>query len=163
MLSRRFWPSHERGYVGYAEGAVKILALDVGATTGWAYGCPGAPTLYGVEVFEGTRTERLGSFLAWLTLQLGMETYRNLGLVVCRRPAASDMTGVVEAMCQEYGVGTVAADAQIVKSFVAKGHTATGAVIAAIRRRGYKPECQHDANALAVLTYARATIEREAA
>ena len=142
---------------------MKILALDLGATSGWAYGCPGKTTRYGVEVFEGTRTERLGSFLAWLSLQLGRDMDRDLDVVVYRRPAASDMAGVVEAMCQEYGVGTVAADAQIVKRYVAKGHAAKSAVVAAIRRRGYEPECQHDANALAVLTYARATIEREAA
>ena len=57
---------------------MKILALDLGSTTGWAYGCPGKPTRYGVEVFKGTRTERLGAFLAWLTAQLGMETYSDL-------------------------------------------------------------------------------------
>ena len=142
---------------------MKILALDLGATMGWAYGCPGKPTRFGVEVFEGTRTERLGSFLSWLSLRLGMETYRDLDVVVYRRPAASDMAGVIEAKCQKHGVGTVAADAQIVKRYVAKGHAAKGAVVAAIRRRGYKPECQHDANALAVLTYARATIVSEAA
>ncbi len=37
---------------------MKILALDLGVTTGWAYGCPGKPTRYGVEVYEGTCTER---------------------------------------------------------------------------------------------------------
>ena len=101
--------------------------------------------------------------MSWLSRRLDMDMYRDLDVVVCRRPAASDMVGVVEAMCQEHGVGTVAADAQIIKKYVAKGYAATGAVLAAIRRRGYEPECQHDAAALAVLVFARATIVKEAA
>ncbi len=151
---------------------MKILALDLGATTGWAFGCPGKPTRYGVEEFTGTRTERLGAFLSWLTLQLGMEIYRDLDVVVYERPFARGaaairslwgMAGVVEAVSQEHGVAVVDAEVQTVKKFVAKGHAAKHAVIAAMRRRGYEPEGEHDADALAVLTYAKATIVREAA
>ena len=67
---------------------MKILALDLGSTTGWAYGCPGKPTRYGVEVFKGTRTERLGSFTTWLNRLLGMELDRGLDVVVYERPFA---------------------------------------------------------------------------
>ena len=151
---------------------MKILALDLGATTGWAYGCPGKPTRYGVEVFNGTRTERLGSFMARLNRLLSMELYRDLDVVVYERPFARGlhatrslwgMAGVVEAACQLNRVAVVDAEVQTVKKFVARGGATKGDVIAAMRRRGYQPEGEHDADALAVLTYAKATIVKEAA
>lgn len=158
---------------------MNILALDLGSKLGWAvsYGknADGSPDLlHGTVEFKTGRYE--GGGMRWLRFRKWLDTMHDehgpIGAVYfeeVRRHAGTDAAHMyggflahLTAWCEKrevpyqgIPVGTIK------KSWTGKGNANKDAMIAEARARGFKPETDNDADAIALLLCVQA--EREAA
>lgn len=146
---------------------ITILALDLGTTTGWAMRLADGVVASGTMEFRSGRYEgggmRFLRFRSWLDHLLdGAKTIDLIHFEEVRRHAGTDAAHIyggflahLSAWCelkhipyQGVPVGTIKRHA------TGKGNAGKDAVIAAMRARGFNPEDDNEADALAVLTWA---------
>lgn len=144
-----------------------ILALDLGTTTGWAMRLADGVVVSGTMEFRSGRYEgggmRFLRFRSWLDHLLdGAKTIDLIHFEEVRRHAGTDAAHIyggflahLSAWCelkhipyQGVPVGTIKRHA------TGKGNAAKDAVIAAMRSKGFNPEDDNEADALAILTWA---------
>lgn len=144
-----------------------ILALDLGTTTGWAMRLADGVVVSGTLDFRSGRYEgggmRFLRFRSWLDHLL--DSAKTIDLVhfeEVRRHAGTDAAHLyggflahLSAWCelkhipyQGVPVGTIKRHA------TGKGNAGKDAVIAAMRSKGFNPEDDNEADALAILTWA---------
>ena len=146
---------------------ITILALDLGTTTGWAMRLADGVVVSGTMEFRSGRYEgggmRFLRFRSWLDHLLdGAKAIDLIHFEEVRRHAGTDAAHIyggflahLSAWCefkhipyQGVPVGTIKRHA------TGKGNAGKDAVIAAMRARGFNPEDDNEADALAVLTWA---------
>ncbi|MGE4278689.1 MAG: crossover junction endodeoxyribonuclease RuvC [Magnetospirillum sp.] len=146
---------------------ITILALDLGTTTGWAMRLADGVVVSGTMEFRSGRYEgggmRFLRFRSWLDHLLdGAKTIDLIHFEEVRRHAGTDAAHIyggflahLSAWCelkhipyQGVPVGTIKRHA------TGKGNAAKDAVIAAMRSKGFNPEDDNEADALAILTWA---------
>lgn len=146
---------------------ITILALDLGTTTGWAMRLADGVVVSGTMEFRSGRYEgggmRFLRFRSWLDHLLdGAKTIDLIHFEEVRRHAGTDAAHIyggflahLSAWCelkhipyQGVPVGTIKRHA------TGKGNAAKEVVIAAMRARGFNPEDDNEADALAILTWA---------
>ena len=144
-----------------------ILALDLGTTTGWAMRLADGSVVSGTMEFKPGRYEgggmRFLRFRSWLDhLEFAAKTIDLLHFEEVRRHAGTDAAHIyggflahLTAWCelknipyQGVPVGTIKRHA------TGKGNAGKEAVIAAMRSKGFSPEDDNEADALAILTWA---------
>ncbi|CAA7614985.1 crossover junction endodeoxyribonuclease RuvC [Magnetospirillum sp. SS-4] len=144
-----------------------ILALDLGTTTGWAMRLADGAVVSGTMEFKPGRYEgggmRFLRFRSWLDHLLdGARTIDLLHFEEVRRHAGTDAAHIyggflahLAAWCelkqipyQGVPVGTIKRHA------TGKGNAGKDAVIAAMQARGFNPEDDNEADALAILSWA---------
>ena len=146
---------------------ITILALDLGTTTGWAMRLADGVVVSGTMEFRSGRYEgggmRFLRFRSWLDHLLdGAKAIDQIHFEEVRRHAGTDAAHIyggflahLSAWCelkhipyQGVPVGTIKRHA------TGKGNAGKDAVIAAMRSKGFNPEDDNEADALAVLTWA---------
>jgi len=144
-----------------------ILALDLGSTTGWAMRLADGIIVSGTMEFRPGRFEgggmRFLRFRSWLDhLEAGAKAIDLVHFEEVRRHAGTDAAHLyggflahLSAWCelkqipyQGVPVGTIKRHA------TGKGNAGKDAVIAAMRSKGFNPEDDNEADALAILTWA---------
>jgi hypothetical protein len=144
-----------------------ILALDLGQCTGWAVRNRDGAIASGVHEFRPGRFD--GGGMIWLRfrgwLQELEETSGGVGVVVfeeVRRhagTAASHAYGgwlaILTAWCEHYGIPYQGVPVGTIKRHIAgKGSADKAAVIDAVRKLGFSPADDNEADALALLHWA---------
>jgi hypothetical protein len=149
-----------------------ILALDLGTTTGWAMRLADGSVVSGTMEFKPGRYEgggmRFLRFRSWLDhLEFAAKKIDLLHFEEVRRHAGTDAAHIyggflahLTAWCelkhipyQGVPVGTIKRHA------TGKGNAGKEAVIAAMRSKGFNPEDDNEADALAILSWAIDTQE----
>jgi hypothetical protein len=144
-----------------------ILALDLGTTTGWAMRLADGSVVSGTMEFKPGRYEgggmRFLRFRSWLDhLEFAAKKIDLLHFEEVRRHAGTDAAHIyggflahLTAWCelkhipyQGVPVGTIKRHA------TGKGNAGKEAVIAAMRSKGFNPEDDNEADALAILSWA---------
>jgi len=141
-----------------------ILALDLGTTTGWAMRLADGSIVSGTMEFKPGRYEGGGMrFRSWLDhLEFAAKKIDLLHFEEVRRHAGTDAAHIyggflahLTAWCelksipyQGVPVGTIKRHA------TGKGNAGKEAVIAAMRSKGFNPEDDNEADALAILSWA---------
>lgn len=144
-----------------------ILALDLGTTTGWAMRLADGSVVSGTMEFKPGRYEgggmRFLRFRSWLDhLEFAAKTIDLLHFEEVRRHAGTDAAHIyggflahLTAWCelkhipyQGVPVGTIKRHA------TGKGNASKDMVIAAMKVRGFNPEDDNEADALAILSWA---------
>ncbi|MFY2608251.1 hypothetical protein [Achromobacter ruhlandii] len=152
---------------------VNILALDLGTKLGWAVRARDGAVWHGTEVFTprkswtpGQRWLRARSFVTDLVVRhqvhaiayedvkrhVGTDAAHAYGAFLCLVQMVADSH---RAALMPVGVGTIK------KHWTGKGNADKAAMEAQARARGFRPESDNDADALAILHWAVAQ-ERKA-
>lgn len=144
------------------------LALDLGTVTGWAMRTADGHTVSGTESFKPGRFEGGGMrylrFRRWLT-ELKATT-DGLGAVYfeeVRRHAGVDAAhayggflATLTAWCEHHGIPYSGVPVGTIKRHATgKGNADKAAMLAAARAMGHEPADDNEADALALLSYAR--------
>lgn len=152
---------------------VNILALDLGTKLGWAVRARDGAVWHGTEVFTprkswtpGQRWLRARSFVTDLVVRhqvhaiayedvkrhVGTDAAHAYGAFLCLVQMVADSH---RAALMPVGVGTIK------KHWTGKGNADKDAMLAQARARGFRPDSDNDADALAILHWAVAQ-ERKA-
>ena len=147
-----------------------ILALDLGTTTGWALSPPGGPIASGTVSFRPSRYDGGGMrylrFRNWLNQLLqGGDVIQAVYFEEVRRHVGTDAAHVfggllatLTAWCEEHGIAYQGVPVGTIKRFATgKGNADKAAMIAALRERGFSPTDDNEADAIAILLWAKAT------
>jgi len=143
---------------------MRIIAFDLGKNMAFAINLNGIQT--GRITFDGIRSHRQGKLLDWLQT-LPWEKY---DAVIYETPFARGrdatrslwgIAGVIEAVASKHYKPVVDAAVPTIKKF-ATGHgkASKEEMIAAARKFGYRGENEHEADAVCLLCYAEANLER---
>ncbi len=143
-----------------------VLALDLGTTTGWAMRLVDNAIVSGTMAFRPGRYEgggmRFLRFRSWLdALDTQASGIRAIFFEEVRRHAGTDAAHIyggflahLTAWCETRRIAYQGVPVGTIKRHVAgKGNAAKEAVIAAIRARGFAPEDDNEADALAILLW----------
>jgi Holliday junction resolvasome RuvABC endonuclease subunit len=144
-----------------------ILALDLGATTGFAIAGADGGITSGTAEFRLDRWQSGGMrflrFKRWLTEmkhQAGgfdlvvYEQVRNHAGVDAAH-AFGGWLAILTAWCDHHDIAYQGVPVGTIKRFIArKGNADKAAVIAAVRARGFNPQDDNEADALAILLWA---------
>jgi crossover junction endodeoxyribonuclease RuvC len=150
----------------------KILALDLGTTTGWALRAPATPITHGFVSFKSQRFEGGGMrylrFGRWLTeLKATVAAPEGLGAVYfeeVRRHLGVDAAHVyggllatITAWCEHHQIPYQGVPVGTIKKHATgRGNAGKAEVIAAMRAQGYAVRDDNEADALALLHWALA-------
>jgi Holliday junction resolvasome RuvABC endonuclease subunit len=144
---------------------VKIIAFDLGSTMAWATNVPNI-TAVGSFKFEGTRVIRLTAIAAWLQ-PLSWNAFE---IVVYETPfvRGRDATrvlwgiaGLLEAVVTAQGLPIVDVAVPTIKKFATgSGRAFKVDMIKAAQKFGYSGNNEHEADAVCLLHYAIANLER---
>ena len=141
-----------------------ILSIDIGTTTGWCLRANGA-TVSGSLDLKGERHEGAGMrfvrFKAWL---MKMHADAELKAVFYEDVQAhkghyagqvyAGLRAVLMTFCEENNIPYGGIGVQKIKKFVTgKGNAGKDAVISAVRKFGYSPCDDNEADAIALLLY----------
>ena len=138
-----------------------ILALDLGTTTGWAL--QGTPILSGVWSLKGRRHD--GGGMRFVRFRYHLETMHHLHPItrvayeevrMHRGVDAAHIYGGLQAVltswCESEKIPYEAIHyAHIKRHMTGKGNANKEAMIAAVRAKGFKPEDDNEADAIALL------------
>ena len=153
---------------------LKIIALDLGKNFAWASNRI-APTVKGLRVgcrvFEGQRAHRLGELLVFLQATLDVEARAGrVSAIVYETPFARGrdatrslwgIAGIIEACATNAGLPVVDVAVPTIKKFATgDGRGSKEAMTAAAKKFGYKGDNEHEADAVCLLRYAEANLER---
>jgi len=147
-----------------------ILALDLGSTTGWAIRNSRCRILHGTAEFRPNRFEGGGMrylrFGKWLdqTLEItgGIDA---IHYEEVRRHAGTDASHVyggllatLTAWCEDRSIPYGGVPVGTIKRFATgKGNADKAAMIDAVRKRGFEPADDNEADAIAILLWALET------
>ena len=146
----------------------RILALDLGATTGWAV-CKPAVTS-GIIKFTTSRDDGAGMrflrFERWLESVLEHERFEEVYFEEVRRhlaTAAAHSYGgyraILTKFCTEHKIPYSSIPVGVVKkNFTGKGTANKEAMIEEARRKGFSPQDDNEADAIAILFSALTTL-----
>lgn len=142
----------------------QLLALDLGTQTGWACGPKGVvtqlPPTYGTQSFAlgrfdggGMRFLRFERWLDEMLYDVGHVVYEEV-----RRHMGTDaahvyggLQAILTKMCEDRGIPYESIPVATIKKFATgKGNANKDLMIAAMRGRGYFPEDDNAADALAL-------------
>lgn len=150
-----------------------LLALDLGTTTGWALCTPDRRIMSGSQSFKPQRFEgggmRFLRFVRWLDeLQALSGGLHHLAFEEVRRHASTDAAhcyggflGLLSAWCERHSIPYQGVPVGTIKRHaIGKGNANKDAMLAAVRRWGYAPVDDNEADALALLHW---TIAQERA
>lgn len=152
---------------------MRILALDLATSTGWATWSPGSPVLYGSRRLPDTG-KNVGAFMSrferWLTDMIAV--HESVDRIIYEAPwvgpqthqaTAMRLIGMacgVERLCFDRGLAIHKANnASVRKHFIGKGSNSDRATLKrmtvdACLTRGWTPANDDEADALALLDYA---------
>ena len=146
-----------------------LLALDLGTTTGWALETPDGQVISGAQSFKPGRFEGGGMrylrFRTWLAELVSAESGR-FGAVYfeeVRRHAGVDAAhayggflATLTAWCEHHLIPYSGVPVGTIKRHATgKGNADKAAVIAVVRALGYSPTDDNEADAIALLHWAR--------
>lgn len=147
--------------------ALKIIALDLGTRTGWAWrGDEFGPVFSGVATFPTGRYEgggmRFLRFQRWFDealIDMQMVAFEEV-----RRHAATDaahvyggLLAVLTSSCERLKIPYTGIPVGTIKKHTTgKGNASKDQMIAAIRAQGYNPQDDNEADAIAILLCAEA-------
>lgn len=148
---------------------VSIVSLDLGTNTGWAVAAAGGATLSGSESFRPGRFEGGGMrylrFRRWLTeLKATVSPIEAVYFEEVRRHAGVDAAhayggflATLTAWCEHHQIPYQGVPVGTIKRHATgKGNADKATVMAAIRAQGFRPVDDNEADALALLAWARA-------
>jgi len=145
----------------------KILALDLGTTTGWAVGMPDGAKLTGTQSFKPGRFDGGGMrylrFTQWLDDHFDTvhplnyvcfeEVRRHLGVDAAH--AYGGFLAHLTSWCERRRIPYEGVTVQAIKIQVTgKGNTKKEGVMEAVRKLGYQPADDNEADACALLQWA---------
>jgi len=144
-----------------------ILALDLGTTTGWALSSPDGHITSGSESFKPGRFEgggmRFLRFKRWLTeVKQCADSIDAVYFEEVRRHAGVDAAHAyggflahLTAWCEHHQIPYQGVPVGTIKKHATgKGNAGKAAMIAAARTRGFVPQDDNEADALALLAWA---------
>lgn len=146
---------------------ISILALDLGTTTGWALRDEHGHIISGSIRFKPGRFEGGGMrylrFKRWLTETKASansihavyfeEVRRHVGVDAAH--AYGGFLAHLTAWCESHAIPYAGVPIGTIKRFIAgKGNADKDAVIAAVTGKGFQPQDDNEADALAVLLWA---------
>jgi Holliday junction resolvasome RuvABC endonuclease subunit len=142
-----------------------VIALDLATKLGWASKRTGKKPKYGTKDFHNTQWDSAGSryykFRAWLLEQLEQSMTEDI-LVAYESVEAHTSTyaghvyggylAIMQELCEEKGATYVGYPVGTIKKYwTGKGTAKKDAMILEAQKRGYNPETDNDADALAIL------------
>ena len=140
---------------------MRIIAFDLGATMAYAY----EKHCYH-QTFTGERAERLSAIGDWLDA-IG---WHRFSVVVYETPFARGrdatrslwgIAGILEAVVTDAALPVVDVAVPTIKKFATgDGRASKVEMIAAARRMGYTGNNEHEADAVCLLRYAEANLEK---
>lgn len=147
---------------------VNILALDLGAKTGWALRRRDAVLLHGTKDFTPRASWAPGQkwqrFRAWLSAtvmhhnitQIAFEDVKRHGPgQVLAAHAYGGYRAMLEMVADQHNVHLVPVGVGTIKKhWTGKGTADKAAMLAQAKARGFRPETDNDADALAILSWA---------
>ena len=144
---------------------MKIIAFDLGKNMSFAHNLNKTPFATH-KTFDGTRAERLASTMVWL---LAID-WHHFDACIYETPFARGrdatrcgwgVAGLIEACASNSCVPVMDAAVSTIKKF-ATGHgkACKEDMVAAAQRFGYKGSNEHEADAVCLLKYAEANLER---
>lgn len=143
-----------------------ILALDLGATTGWAVNLPGIGVTSGIAEFKNSRFEGGGmpflKFHRWLSSIHKAHPVGEIVFEEVRRHAGTTAAHAyggflahLTAWAEVKGIPYLGVPVGTIKHHATgKGNAGKAAVIAAMRAKGHDPGDDNEADALAILHWA---------
>ncbi len=144
-----------------------VLALDLGTHTGWALRSAGVLITSGTEHFRPHRFEGGGMrylrFKRWLTeVKSTAGGIDEIYFEEVRRHLATDAAhayggflAVLTSWCEHHGIAYQGVPVGTIKKYATgKGNADKDAMIEAMRARGFAPEDDNEADALALLHWA---------
>lgn len=144
-----------------------ILALDLGSSTGWALRAGDERIQSGTVSFRPSRYDGGGMrylrFRGWLErLAADVGELRAVHFEEVRRHLSTDSAHVyggllatLTAWCETNSIPYQGVPVGTIKRFIAgKGNADKGAVIAAVKSRGFHPADDNEADAIAILLWA---------
>jgi len=150
-----------------SETGLAVLALDLGTTAGWAMRLADGSIVSGTMTFRPGRYEGGGMrylrFRSWLdNLEPGVKAIGTVYFEEVRRHAGTDAAHIyggflahLTAWCELNHIPYQGVPVGTIKRHVAgKGNANKDAVIAAVQARGFNPEDDNEADALAILLWA---------
>ncbi|WP_249417478.1 crossover junction endodeoxyribonuclease RuvC [Pusillimonas minor] len=148
------------------ESNIVILALDLGTKTGYAIRNRDGKTIHGTEAFTPRKSwtpgQRWQRFRSWLSTAIVQHQVNHIAYEDVKRHVGTDAAHVYGAFLalvemladshsltlQPVGVGTVK------KHWTGKGNAKKEDMIAEAKRRGFRPDGDNSADALAILDWA---------
>lgn len=145
---------------------IGILALDLGARTGWAMRHRDGRFQYGTQDFRpkpswpaGQKWQRFRSWLSQAITQRGAtliayeDVRRHLGVDAAH--AYGGYLAMLEMVADQHNVTLVAVGVGTIKKhWTGKGNAKKDEMIAEAKRRGFHPDTDNAADALAILSWA---------
>lgn len=163
-LGRASVPAHS------PNSALGLLALDLGTTTGWAMRLPDGSVVSGTMSFRPGRYEGGGMrylrFRTWLDeLARSSSGLSAVYFEEVRRHAGTDAAHIyggflahLTSWCEQKGLPYQGVPVGAIKRHVTgKGNANKEAVIAAVTERGFAPNDDNEADAIAILLWATET------
>ena len=145
-----------------------ILSLDLGTVTGWAVSNSTGRILSGTAQFKPRRFEGGGMrylrFERWLNETLSVtggfdavyfeEVRRHIGTDAAH--AYGGFLGCLTAWCEQHKIPYEGIPVGTIKKFITgKGNASKAEMIVAAKKHGHNPEDDNEADALALIHYAR--------
>jgi Holliday junction resolvasome RuvABC endonuclease subunit len=150
---------------------MKIIAFDLGKNFAWAHNLPGKGKFKAEHVIlkGDSRAHRLGNLIHRLT-HIFETSWPKFDIVIYETPFARGrdatrslwgIAGIIEACASNASLPVVDAAVPTIKKF-ATGHGKgdKSLMIAAAKKFGYKGDNEHEADAVCLLKYAEANLER---
>ena len=148
---------------------MKIIAFDLGSTMAWASNIGNHRTIVtGCKTFTGSRAERLTAIHCWL--EEGEEFNWRVDAVIYETPLTRGqaatrilwgIAGLVEVTASLKFLPVLDVAVPTIKKFATgSGHAGKTQMIAAARKFGYTGTDEHEADAVCLLRYAAANLER---
>lgn len=144
---------------------MKIIAFDLGANMAWASNRK--KLIWGSAVYGGTRAQRLAMIQRLIPALL-----KDVDVVVYETPFARGrdatrslwgIAGIIEACAENAGSAVLDVAVPTIKKFATgHGHAAKNEMIAAAQKFGYRGLNEHEADAVCLLKYAEANLEKVA-
>lgn len=146
--------------------ARNLLALDLGTATGYALRRRDGSMSYGTEKFPDRKRahpgQRWTDFRAWLSRKIADEHIHALAYEDVKRHLGTDAAhaygafrALVEMVAAQHNVQLLAVGVgTIKKAWTGAGNADKAAMIAEAKRRGFRPDSDNAADALAILHWA---------
>ncbi|AZY53036.1 hypothetical protein [Bordetella avium] len=160
--------SGEKQSFGFTGINASILALDLGTKTGYALRRRDGRITHGTEAFtpraSWTHGQKWQRYRAWLSRMI---TDHAVGIIAFEDVKAHGKSGVLaahayggyramlEMVADQHNIELVPVGVGVVKKhWTGKGNADKAAMVAQAKARGYRPETDNDADALAILDWA---------